>query len=112
MSQPNVKSVTFAASVTSAEIDLGYESPVNLEIPATFGITSVKFQQAVKKGGTYSDIYLLNADMTQTLFQFVVDSSQRNISLTNVFPAGSRFIKVVVNTPITGTANLSTKSVS
>lgn len=102
MGAVNSKTISFTASTASDEFEVGSEMIMGFDTPDSFGATTIKLQKAQKKGGTYTDVYIVGADMIPVLFQITVDASTgRSYSLTSVFPADVRFARFVAGSSIT-----------
>ena len=90
------QSVKFSTAQISDVFTLGNQTIQSIKTEASIGATSFKLQGCDTETGTFRDIYIVNPDMTTTLFTFLVDANEGRIySLSTVFPAGEEFLRIV-----------------
>jgi hypothetical protein len=110
MSTVRLVPAAFAASATSAAIDVGEGTVVGVQIPAGFQGTTLKFQGANESGGTYNDIYYLNG-VAATVLTLTSVAENKNITISPEMLAGYRHLKLVSSTSETLSINVMVRNI-
>ena len=101
MSGINIETVSFTASATSAEIDLGAEAIMQIRTPDSFTATTITVQ-GENADGDFENLKVVDFSLAASDFTIGVDGSTGYAyDVTSVFPAGSRKVRFVASTSIT-----------
>ena len=105
----NTDDASFVASTTSATVDLHGRVPMALVVPAAFGATAITFLSSTELAGTYYPVY----DGLGGLVTVALPAPAAAwVDITPIFPASvGAFVRLVANAPITGTAQIISRSV-